>query len=73
MRLLIERFLLKEAKTQDSTYSEMTSNSLSSVNFANLIHYYYPNYASSSLSEYAVAIAKTSTRKSTTHTNYQRY
>ncbi len=62
--LLIERFLLKEAKKRkDSTYSEMTSNSLSSVNFANLIHYYYPNYASSSLSEYAVAIAKTSTRE----------
>lgn len=62
--LLIEKFLLKEAQNhKDLSYSEMTSNSLSSVNFAPLIHHYFPNYVSSILSEYALSIDGNSTKE----------
>lgn len=64
---LIEKFLLKEAQNRkDLSYSEMTTSSLSSADFAPLIHHYHPNYVSSILSEYALTI----NRKSMKEINY---
>lgn len=61
---LIEKFLLKEAKNRkDLSYYERTSSSLSSVDFAPLIHHYQPNYISNILSEHALSVDKNSMKE----------
>lgn len=61
---LMENFLLKEARNHiDIDYSEQTSNNLFSYNFALLIHHYYPDYVSESLSTHAITTNKTSEKE----------